>query len=47
MIIWYNIINLAMESLLKALATILKFEVITRKTLVVKKRRFIKTYKLN
>ena len=47
MIIWSNVINLDMESLLKALATILKFEVITRKTSVVKKRRFIKTYKPN
>ena len=47
MIICSNVINLDMESLLKALATILKFEVITRKTSVVKKRRFIKTYKSN
>jgi len=47
MIICSNVINLAMESLLKALATILKFEVITRKTSVVKKRRFIKTFKPN
>ena len=47
MVICSNVINLAMESLLKALATILKFEVITRKTSVVKNRRFIKTYKPN
>jgi len=36
-----------MESLLRALASILKFEVRTRKTSVVKKRRFRKTYKSN
>ena len=36
-----------MESLLRALASILKFEVRTRKTSVVKKRRIRKNYKSN
>ena len=36
-----------MKLLLRGLASILKFEVRTRKTLAVKKRRFRKTYKSN
>jgi hypothetical protein len=36
-----------MEKLLRALASILKFEVRIKKTSAVKKRRFRKTYKSN